>query len=314
MAIAPLSSSKLSASNSKSQSCDAVIIDGKQVAADVIESVKSRRAMADIVPGLAVILVGNDAASSVYVRNKSAKAKECGFVSQQFDLSVDTSEQALLELINSLNEDVNIHGILVQLPLPKQIDSHQVIQSIAPEKDVDGFHYLNTGKLTTGDTNDALVPCTPAGSIQLIKSVMGGSELSGKHAVVVGRSNIVGKPMASLLLQENCTVTVIHSRTNNPGEICRQADIVVAAVGIPNFIKEDWIKQGAVVIDVGINRITTDEGKTKLVGDVDFENVRSKVSAITPVPGGVGPMTISMLMQNTLDAAIRGKSLITKES
>jgi len=287
------------------------IIDGKQVAADIIESVKSRRAIENVVPGLAVILVGNDPASSVYVKNKSKRAQECGFVSKQFDLPAETAEQEVLELINTLNNDSDIHGILVQLPLPEQIDAHQVIQSIAPEKDVDGFHYLNTGKLTTGDTSDALVPCTPAGSIHLIKTVINSSalngSLSGKHAVVVGRSNIVGKPMASLLLQENCTVTIIHSRTENPSEICRQADIVVAAVGIPSFIKEDWIKPGAVVIDVGINRITTSEGKAKLVGDVDFENVLSKVSAITPVPGGVGPMTISMLMQNTLDAAVRSK-------
>ncbi|MBD5771942.1 bifunctional 5,10-methylenetetrahydrofolate dehydrogenase/5,10-methenyltetrahydrofolate cyclohydrolase [Marinomonas colpomeniae] len=303
MTTVPLSSNKLSLSNNAT-----VIIDGKRVAEEIIESVKSRRAIENIVPGLAVILVGNDAASSVYVRSKSARAKECGFVSKQFDLHADVSESEVLELINNLNNDSTIHGILVQLPLPKQINAHHVIQSIAPEKDVDGFHYLNTGKLTTGDTSDVLVPCTPAGSIHLIKAVMG-STLSGKHAVVIGRSNIVGKPMASLLLQENCTVTIIHSRTETPAELCKLADIVVAAVGIPKHIKEGWIKPGAVVIDVGINRITTEEGKNTLVGDVDFDNVIDKVSAITPVPGGVGPMTISMLMQNTLEAAIRSKRI-----
>ena len=301
MTIVPLSSSK-KMPNKKMP----VIIDGKQTAADIITVVKSRRATENIVPGLAVILVGNDAASSVYVRNKSARAAECGFISEQFDLHEQTSEQEVLELIDRLNNNDDIHGILVQLPLPKQINAHQVVQAIAPEKDVDGFHYINTGKLTTGDTKEALVPCTPAGSIHLIKKVMGDS-LSGKHAVVVGRSNIVGKPMASLLLQENCTVTMLHSRSENPRDLCKLADIVVAAVGIPNFITEDWIKPGAVIIDVGINRITAEDGKTTLVGDVDFTNVQSKTAAITPVPGGVGPMTIAMLMQNTLEAAIRSR-------
>jgi methylenetetrahydrofolate dehydrogenase (NADP+) / methenyltetrahydrofolate cyclohydrolase len=282
-------------------------IDGKQVASEIIEAVKSRRQAENIQPGLAVILVGDDAASRVYVRNKSNRAEECGFLSRQYNLKSETSEKEVLELIKDLNDDPIIHGILIQLPLPEQINPHKVIQSISPEKDVDGFHYINTGKLTTGDIQDALVPCTPAGSLYLIKKTLGGN-LSGKHAVVIGRSNIVGKPMASLLLQENCTVTVIHSRTENPSVICRQADIVVAAVGIPKLITEDWIKPGAIIIDVGINRITTPKGINKLVGDVDFENVFSKASAITPVPGGVGPMTIAMLMQNTLDAAIRMKN------
>ncbi len=283
------------------------VIDGKEAAREIIDSIKARKQSANVKPGLAVILVGEDPASSVYVKNKSNRAEECGFLSRQYNLHADTTEREVLDLIEKLNQDNDIDGILVQLPLPEQIDPHKVIQSIAPEKDVDGFHYLNAGRLMTGDTEEALLPCTPAGSLYLIKKALG-DNLNGKHAVVIGRSNIVGKPMASLLLKENCTVTLIHSRTKRPEELCRQADIVVAAVGIPELVTEDWIKPGAVVIDVGINRITKEDGSTRLVGDVNYADVYPKAAAITPVPGGVGPMTISMLMQNTLDAAIRKKN------
>lgn len=283
------------------------VIDGKEAAKEIIESIKSQKKSENVTPGLAVILIGDDPASNVYVRNKSNRAEECGFLSRQYNLPSDTSENEVLDLIVGLNQDSDIHGILVQLPLPEQINPHKIIQSIAPEKDVDGFHYLNAGRLMTGDTEEALLPCTPSGSLYLIKKAIG-ANLSGKHAVVIGRSNIVGKPMASLLLKENCTVTVIHSRTTQPETLCRQADIVVAAVGIPELVTEDWIKPGAVVIDVGINRVTKEDGSTRLVGDVNYADVYPKAAAITPVPGGVGPMTISMLMQNTLDAAIRKKN------
>ncbi len=285
-----------------------LIIDGKQIASEIIKSVASRTLSNNIRPGLAVILIGSDAASSVYVKNKSNRAKECGFESRQFSLDQSTSEKDVLALIAELNDDDKIHGILVQLPLPDQIDPHKVIQSISPEKDVDGFHYINAGKLMTGDTADALVPCTPAGALHLVKHALG-NDLNGKHAVIIGRSNIVGKPMASLLLAQNCTVTIIHSRTNNPCQIAKQADIVIAAVGVPKLVTSDWIKPGAVVIDVGINRSILENGSSKLVGDVDFDSVFPIASAITPVPGGVGPMTISMLMENTFNAAMRKQQI-----
>jgi len=249
-------------------------------------------------PGLTVVLVGEDPASQVYVRKKGEQAKEVGILSTEHRLPESASQQELLALVEQLNNDDSVHGILVQLPLPAQIDEKAVLTTISPEKDVDGFHPVNVGRLSIGD--ESLLPCTPHGSVHLIKSVLG-DNLSGMNAVVVGRSNIVGKPMAALLLQESCTVTIVHSRTKNIEEICAQADILVAAVGRPEMINADWIKPGACVIDVGINRIQRD-GKNKLVGDVDYLSASEKAGAITPVPGGVGPMTIAMLLVNTLTA------------
>ncbi len=285
------------------------IIDGKRVADDVVATVK--RLTADLVatgapaPGLAVVIVGEDPASQVYVSSKSKKAKECGFVSVQHTLAADTSENELLGLIGGLNADHAIDGILVQLPLPGHIDSGKIIQTIAPEKDVDGFHFINVGKLGSGQLDTAFVPCTPAGSMILIERVRG-KDLSGLSAVVVGRSNIVGKPMASLLLAANCTVTIAHSRTKDLPALARTADILVAAVGRPEMVKGDWVKPGATVIDVGINRVPAPEkgdGKQRLVGDVAYGEAAKSAGAITPVPGGVGPMTIAMLMANTLVSA-----------
>ncbi|MFD1198591.1 bifunctional methylenetetrahydrofolate dehydrogenase/methenyltetrahydrofolate cyclohydrolase FolD [Brucella gallinifaecis] len=289
----------------------AQLIDGKKLAEDVISTVKNETAKlvaaTGVVPGIAVVIVGEDPASQVYVASKGKKAKECGFVSVQHDLTENASEQELLDLIDSLNNDPAIHGILVQLPLPKHIDSGRVIQTIAPEKDVDGFHFINVGKLGTGEIDTAFVPCTPAGAMIMIERVHG-RDLSGLNAVVIGRSNIVGKPMFNLLLAANATVTVAHSHTKDLPAIARTADILVAAVGRPQMVKGDWIKPGATVIDVGINRIPAPEkgeGKTRLVGDVDFADAEKLAGAITPVPGGVGPMTIAMLMANTLTAACR---------
>ena len=285
------------------------IIDGKLVSADVTGKV--RQLAADLIaqasppPGLAVIIVGEDPASQVYVASKSKTAKECGFLSLQHTLPADTQEEKLLDLIAELNADRRIHGILVQLPLPAHIDSGKVIQTIAPEKDVDGFHYVNVGKLGTGELATAFVPCTPAGSMILIERARG-RDLSGLTAVVVGRSNIVGKPMANLLLAANCTVTIAHSKTRDLPAVCRTADILVAAVGRPEMIKGDWVKPGATVIDVGINRVPApkESGRnTRLVGDVEFISASQVAGAITPVPGGVGPMTIAMLMANTLSSA-----------
>ena len=287
----------------------AEIIDGKAVGDDVAATVK--RLTAELVagggptPGLAVVIVGEDPASQVYVASKSKKAKECGFHSVQHTLPADTSQADLLKLIGDLNADTAIHGILVQLPLPKHIDAGLVIQTIAPEKDVDGFHFINVGKLGTGELTTAFVPCTPAGSMLLIERVRG-RDLSGLNAVVVGRSNIVGKPMANLLLAANCTVTIAHSKTKDLPAVARAADILVAAVGRPEMIRGDWVKPGATVIDVGINRIPAPEkgeGKTRLVGDVAYAEAAKVAGAITPVPGGVGPMTIAMLMANTLSSA-----------
>jgi methylenetetrahydrofolate dehydrogenase (NADP+)/methenyltetrahydrofolate cyclohydrolase len=287
----------------------AQIIDGKAVGEDVVATVKrltdKLAAVGGPKPGLAVVIVGEDPASQVYVASKSKKAKECGFHSVQHTLAAETSEAELLKLIANLNADSAIHGILVQLPLPKHIDSGRVIQTIAPEKDVDGFHFINVGKLGTGETETAFVPCTPAGSMLLIERARG-RDLSGLTAVVVGRSNIVGKPMANLLLAANCTVTVAHSRTKDLASVARTADILVAAVGRPEMVKGDWVKPGATVIDVGINRIPAPEkgeGKTRLVGDVAYDEAAKVAGAITPVPGGVGPMTIAMLMANTLSSA-----------
>jgi methylenetetrahydrofolate dehydrogenase (NADP+)/methenyltetrahydrofolate cyclohydrolase len=285
------------------------IIDGKAAAAAVLAEVKARvdafRAAKGRPPGLAVVLVGEDPASQVYVRNKGREAEAAGFRSEQHTLPVTTSQADLLALVARLNADPGIDGILVQLPLPKGIDAETVLTAIDPAKDVDGFHPVNVGLLGSGATDRALVPCTPAGSMILLESVLGPS-LAGKHAVVVGRSNIVGKPIAQLLLQRDATVTIAHSRTGDLAALCRQADVLVAAVGRPEMVRGDWVKPGAVVIDVGINRIPAPEkgeGKTRLVGDVAYAEAAAVASAITPVPGGVGPMTIALLMANTVTAA-----------
>ncbi|MCB1426414.1 MAG: bifunctional methylenetetrahydrofolate dehydrogenase/methenyltetrahydrofolate cyclohydrolase FolD [Zhengella sp.] len=290
----------------------ATIIDGKAIAADVAAKVRAETAQlvasTGVTPGLAVVIVGEDPASQVYVASKSKRARECGFHSVQHDLPESTSQDDLLALIADLNADPLIHGILVQLPLPGHIDSGKVIQAIDPDKDVDGFHFINVGRLATGELDQAFVPCTPAGSMILIERALG-TDLSGLNAVVVGRSNIVGKPMAHLLLAANCTVTVAHSRTRDLPALARTADILVAAVGRPEMVRGDWVKPGATVIDVGINRVPAPEkgeGKTRLVGDVAYEEASAVAGAITPVPGGVGPMTISMLMANTLVSACRG--------
>jgi methylenetetrahydrofolate dehydrogenase (NADP+)/methenyltetrahydrofolate cyclohydrolase len=288
----------------------AQIIDGKQVADSVLATVTQATqdlAAKGITPGLAVVIVGEDPASQVYVASKSRKAKECGFHSVQHTLPVDTAQADLVALIESLNADPAIHGILVQLPLPDHVDAGAIIQTISPDKDVDGFTFVNVGRLGTGEVDSAFVPCTPSGAMIMIERVRG-RDLSGLTAVVVGRSNIVGKPMANLLLAANCTVTIAHSRTKDLPALCRTADILVAAVGRPEMVKGDWVKDGATVIDVGINRIPAPEkgeGKTRLVGDVAFAEAAEKAGAITPVPGGVGPMTIALLMANTLVSACR---------
>ncbi|MCF6193998.1 MAG: bifunctional methylenetetrahydrofolate dehydrogenase/methenyltetrahydrofolate cyclohydrolase FolD [Kangiellaceae bacterium] len=282
------------------------IMSGTEFSANLRASIKDRVSILRdkhlVIPGLAVVLVGEDPASQIYVRNKAKQTVEAGMKSVEHKLSKDTSERELLTLINKLNFDTSIHGILVQLPLPDHINEELVINAIAVEKDVDGFHLTNIGLLSTGSSR-AVVPCTPLGSIMMLKDQLG--SLSGKKAIVVGRSNIVGKPMAALLLKENCTVTIAHSRTKKLKEECQQADILVAAVGRPEMIKGDWIKPGAVVIDVGINRISKDDGGTRLVGDVEFSSASKVASAITPVPGGVGPMTIACLLENTLQQAYR---------
>ena len=287
---------------------DTNIIDGKAFAeglrARVADGVAQVKAAHGIVPGLAVVLVGEDPASQVYVRNKGKSTVEAGMESFEFRLPEDTSEEELLRVVTDLNEDPAVHGILVQLPLPKQIREAAVIDAIDFRKDVDGFHLTNVGLLATG--GEGMVPCTPLGCLMMLKDRMG--DLSGKRAIVVGRSNIVGKPMAHLLIRESCTVTVAHSRTVDLAEECRRADIVVAAVGRPRMIQGGWIKPGAAVIDVGINRIPEDRpdrdpSKTRLVGDVDFDSAKEVAGAITPVPGGVGPMTIAVLLANTLRAA-----------
>jgi methylenetetrahydrofolate dehydrogenase (NADP+)/methenyltetrahydrofolate cyclohydrolase len=281
------------------------LIDGKQFAAKLREKMTGQiatiKADHNIVPGLAVVLVGEDPASQVYVRSKGKQAKECGITSIEHKLEDTTSEEFLLNLINDMNNDPAINGILVQLPLPKHINSAKVLEAIDPAKDVDGFHPINVGMLSTG--GDGMIPCTPLGSLMMLQDYHG--DLTGMNAVVVGRSNIVGKPMFNLLLQQSCTVTVAHSRTKNIEAVVREADIVIAAVGVPELVKGSWIKPGATVIDVGINRIETPEGKTKLVGDVHFESAEKVAGAITPVPGGVGPMTIACLLYNTMVAACR---------
>ena len=275
----------------------AKIIDGKKISEElrlsISEAVKNRKE-GTRAPGLAVIIVGDNPASRIYVNNKKKACEICGFYSVEYALDESTEEKELLELIEKLNNDDSIDGILCQLPLPKQIDESKVIDAIAPEKDVDGFSPVNTGNLLTG--KPCFAPCTPAGVVEMLK--FEGIEIAGKHCVIVGRSNIVGKPAALLMLQENATVTVCHSRTKNLAEEVSRADIVIAAIGKANFITADMIKEGAVVVDVGINRLESG----KVTGDVDFEAVKEKASYITPVPGGVGPMTITMLMKNTLES------------
>lgn len=280
-----------------------IVIDGKAHAAYLREQIKAAvgeiKNKHNIIPGLAVILVGNNPASEIYVSNKGKMCREVEM--EAFDYRMpDTATQAeLVAKIEELNRDKRVNGILVQLPLPKHIDESVVINAIDPYKDVDGFHTINVGKLATGQ--DGMIPCTPLGCLMLIKHVI--NDLSGKHAIVIGRSNIVGKPMAQLLLRENCTVTIAHSHTKNLPEICKQAHIVVAATGRPEMVRGEWIRNGAVVIDVGINRITLTDGSTRLVGDVAFAEAEQRAKAITPVPGGVGPMTIACLLANTLKAA-----------
>jgi len=285
---------------------DAEIIDGKAFA----EKLRFRIATATEIikeqynksPGLAVVLVGEDPASEVYVRNKKKQTIECGMTSFEHKLTNEISQTELLDLIQKLNADDRVDGILVQLPLPEHIDPQAVLDAINPEKDVDGFHVVNAGKLATG--GDALVPCTPLGCLLMLKDYFG--DLSGKNAVVVGRSNIVGKPMAALLTRESCTVTIAHSRTKDLPSVCKSADILIAAVGKAEMVRGDWVNNETVVIDVGINRIPAPErgeGKMRLVGDVNFEEVKQNAKAITPVPGGVGPMTIAVLLRNTVQAA-----------
>lgn len=281
------------------------IIDGKAFATNLKEKIALKVAQLtenhDLVPGLAVVLVGEDPASQVYVRNKNKSTIAAGMNSYEYLMNDDVSEAGLINKVEELNNDPAVHGILVQLPLPKHINEAAVIESISPEKDVDGFHVINSGLLATG--GKGMVPCTPLGCIMMLKDKLG--NLSGLDAVVVGRSNIVGKPMAQLLLNESCTVTIAHSRTKNLADVVGRSDIVVAAVGVPELVKGDWIKEGATVIDVGINRIEKEDGKTKLVGDVEFERASKRAGAITPVPGGVGPMTIAVLLANTVTAACR---------
>lgn len=286
----------------------ATIIDGKafaaKVRAQVAEHVTRLKDEHGLTPGLAVVLVGEDPASQVYVRSKGKQTTEVGMNSFEHKLPADTSEEDLLALIDQLNNDASVHGILVQLPLPGHLNSDLVINSIDPAKDVDGFHISNVGLLGTGQKS--MVPCTPLGCLMMLRDHHG--SLSGLNAVVVGRSNIVGKPMAQLLLGDSCTVTIAHSRTKDLADVCRRADIVVAAVGRPEMVPGDWIKPGATVIDVGINRIERD-GKNKLVGDADFATCAEVAGAITPVPGGVGPMTIACLLANTLTATCRANGL-----
>ncbi|XDA97467.1 bifunctional methylenetetrahydrofolate dehydrogenase/methenyltetrahydrofolate cyclohydrolase FolD [Sulfitobacter sp. LCG007] len=285
------------------------IIDGKAFAAkvrgEVADHVAKLVAQHGITPGLAVVLVGEDPASQVYVRSKGKMTVEVGMKSVERKLPADTGEAALLDVVRALNEDPEIHGILVQLPLPKHLDEDLVINAIDPAKDVDGFHISNVGLLGTGQKS--MVPCTPLGCLMMLRDYHG--SLSGMDAVVIGRSNIVGKPMAQLLLGDSCTVTIAHSRTKDLPAVVRRADIVVAAVGRPRMVPGDWIKPGATVIDVGINRIDMPDGKNRLVGDVDYESCAEVAGAITPVPGGVGPMTIACLLANTLTACCRANGL-----
>jgi methylenetetrahydrofolate dehydrogenase (NADP+) / methenyltetrahydrofolate cyclohydrolase len=283
----------------------ATLIDGRAAAARlrarVAQHAQQFRAATGIRPGLAVVLVGDDPASRIYIESKSKAAAEAGIHCVDYRLSADSAPAALLELVEKLNRDAEVHGILVQLPLPAGFDTARVLSTIDPNKDVDGFHAVNAGRLAIGEP--ALVPCTPLGCLILLRETL--SELRGLNALVIGRSNIVGKPMAQLLLQQDCTVTIAHSRTRDLPALCLRADIVVAAIGRPRAVAGDWIKPGAIVIDVGINRQLDANGKSKLCGDVDFDAASARAAAITPVPGGVGPMTIACLLMNTVNAAIR---------
>ncbi len=288
------------------------LIDGKAIAAElrgkIGEAVATLQATHGVTPGLAVVLVGEDPASQVYVRNKGIATKEAGMNSFEFKLPADTPQDTLLKKVKELNAQDDVDGILVQFPVPQQISQQTVIDTISPDKDVDGLHPINAGRLASG--LPAMVPCTPLGSVILAKQTLG--DLTGKHAVIIGRSNLVGKPVAQLLLNENCTVTIAHSRTQNLAEVCRGADILVAAVGIPEMVQADWVKPGACIIDVGINRVDAPEkgeGKTRLVGDVAFSDAAEIAGHITPVPGGVGPMTIACLLRNTVTAATRRRNL-----
>ena len=288
----------------------AILIDGKAFAERLVGSVgvavEELSNTHSFKPGLAVVLVGENPASEVYVKNKVRQTNNSGMVSIEHRLPEETSEEDLLSLVKDLNEDEKIDGILVQLPLPDHINENSIINSISPSKDVDGFSIPNVGLLST--SGKGLIPCTPLGCLLLLKDQLG--DLTGKNAVIIGRSNIVGKPMAQLLIKESCTVTIAHSKTKNLENVCRNADILVAAVGRPHFVKDDWVKDGAVVIDVGINRLPPEgDKKARLVGDVDFENVSKIASAITPVPGGVGPMTIACLLRNTVTAACKRRNI-----
>ena len=293
------------------------IIDGKAFAAKIRAEVKEDSdkliSQKQVDPCLAVVLVGENPASKVYVGQKSKMAKECNIKTKDYKLEESTDQETLLKLIEDLNNDITVHGILVQLPLPKQIDERKVIDTIVVEKDVDGFHAINAGRLSIGGDmlKRAFIPCTPLGSLLLLKDQV--DDLRGKNAVVVGRSNIVGKPMSQLLIEESCTVTIVHSKTKDIESVCAQADVVVVAVGRPEMVDAKWLKEGAVVIDVGINRIpvTKEDGSegSKIVGDVDFASASEKASKITPVPGGVGPMTIACLLRNTVTSAYRHAGL-----
>ena len=279
------------------------ILDGKKIAQKLKDQLKIEieniKIKSNRVPGLAVVQVGNVAASSVYVKAKTKAAKEVGINVYDHHLEETTKQDDLINLINHLNNNEDVDGILVQLPLPKKINEEIVLNSISPEKDADGFHPLNVGKLSISPKNDEnlMIPCTPYGCLLLLREL--DIELAGKNAVVIGRSNIVGKPMAQLLLKESCTVTTVHSKTQNIEDICKKADILIAAIGKPEFVNKDWVKEGAIIIDVGINRVKINDEKSKLVGDVLFSDVENRVSAISPVPGGVGPMTIACLLRNT---------------
>jgi methylenetetrahydrofolate dehydrogenase (NADP+)/methenyltetrahydrofolate cyclohydrolase len=279
------------------------VIDGKAIAAQVRDGVASDvarlKSQHGFTPGLAVVLVGEDPASKVYVKNKGEQTKASGMNSWEHKLPAEASEAEVLAIVDKLNRDPSVNGILVQLPLPKHINAEKVLNTIDPNKDVDGFHPVNVGRLWVGERT--LVPCTPTGSVILAKAVE--PKLAGLNAVVIGRSNIVGKPVSALLLRENCTVTIAHSKTRNIQSVVKGADLLIAAVGIPEMVRGDWIKPGAIVIDVGINRVPGENGKTKLVGDVNYEECARVAGAITPVPGGVGPMTIACLLQNTVEAA-----------
>ena len=288
----------------------AILIDGKAFAEKLVGNVgvavEELSKTHSFKPGLAVVLVGENPASEVYVKNKVRQTNNSGMVSIEHRLPEETSEEDLLSLVKDLNEDEKIDGILVQLPLPDHINENSIINSISPSKDVDGFSIPNVGLLST--SGKGLIPCTPLGCLLLLRDQLG--DLTGKNAVIIGRSNIVGKPMAQLLIKESCTVTIAHSKTKNLENVCRNADILVAAVGRPHFVKDDWVKDGAVVIDVGINRLPPEgDKKGRLVGDVDFENVSKIASAITPVPGGVGPMTIACLLRNTVTAACKRRNI-----